>query len=181
MTKALIIIDVQKGMFANPDMQPHDGEGTVARLADVLGRARGAGVPVFFVQHNGGANSPLAKDSPGFPFHEALTPQPGEDVTVKNHCSAFQDTDFHEKLIATNPENGAIDHIIVGGMQSEFCVDTAVRGLFERGLKVTLVADGHTTFGNAVLSAEQTIAHHNELLGGGGFAELKDAAAITFG
>ena len=156
--KALVIIDVQKGMFADPDMQPHDAEGTVDRLADVLDRARQSGMLVFFVQHDGGVGSPLAKDSPGFAYHDALTPKPGEDVTVKSHCSAFQDTDFHEKLATAG-----IDHAIVCGMQSEFCVDTAVRGLFERGIKVTLIADGHTTFRNTVLSAEQIIGHHNEL------------------
>lgn len=173
--KALVIIDVQKGMFANPEMKPHDGEGTVQRLADVLNRMRGAQVPVYFVQHDGGADSLLAKNGPGFPFHDALTPLPGEDVTVKNHCSVFQDTDFHEKLIAAG-----IDHIIVGGMQSEFCVDTAVRGAFERGLKVTLIADGHTTFDGPTLSAKQIIAHHNDTLGGGGFAKLCAGGDVGF-
>ena len=171
--KALVIIDVQKGMFSAGD--PFDGDGVVERLADVLNRARQAQVPVFFVQHDGGANSPLAIDSPGFAFHDALAPLPGEDVTVKKHCSSFQDTDFHEKLIAAG-----IGHIIVGGMQSEFCVDTAVRGAFERNLKVVLIADGHTTFDTAALSAEKIIAHHNHTLGGGGFAELRKSEAVVF-
>lgn len=154
---------------------PHDGEGVVDRLADVLSRARRAQLPIFFVQHDGGADSPLAIDGPGFAFHDALTPLPGEDVTVKKHCSSFQETDFHQKLIA-----GEINHVIVGGMQSEYCVDTAVRGAFERDLKVTLIADGHTTFDTPALSAEKIIAHHNYTLGGGGFAELRDGAKVAF-
>lgn len=171
--KALVIIDVQKGMFASAT--PHDGDEVVARLAMVLTNARQAQVPVIFVQHDGGKGSLLDPDATGFAYHEALTPLLSETVVVKKHCSAFQDTDFHQMLIATG-----IDHIIVGGMQSEFCVDTAVRGAFERGLKVTLIADGHTTFDTPALPAVQIIAHHNHTLGTGGFATLRQSEDILF-
>lgn len=171
--KALVIIDVQQGMFGNPENQPYDGEGVVSRLADVLARARASGTPVYFVQHDGGAGTPLAVGSPGFAYREELTPLPAENVTVKGHCSVYQNTDFADKLRAA-----AIDHLIIGGMQSEFCVDTAVRGAFERGFGVTLISDGHTTFGTPMLSGEQVIAHHNHTLGGGSFAELAMAEEI---
>jgi len=174
MTTAFVIIDVQQGMFGNPGYDPHDGEGVVARLADVLARARASEMPIHFVQHDGGADSPLAKDGPGFAFRKELTPLPNENVTVKQHCSAFQDTDFIDKLRAAG-----IDHLIIGGMQTEFCVDTAVRGAFERGLKVTLISDGHTTFDGAVLTAEQMIAHHNDLLSNGNFAKLVAAMDVA--
>lgn len=172
--EALVIIDVQQGMFGNPANQPHDGEGVVARLAGLLQRVRASGTPVFFVQHDGGAETPLALDSPGFAYREELTPLPTEDVTVKKHCSVFQDTDFADKLRAAG-----VDHLIIGGMQSEFCVDTAVRGAFERGFSVTLISDGHTTFGTSTLSGEQVIAHHNHTLGGGSFAELVLASDVV--
>ena len=172
--KALVIIDVQKGMFADLETKPHDGTAIVGRLSDLLIRARNAQVSVFFVQHDGGADSPLASDSPGFAFHGALTPLPDEDITVKKHCSSFQGTGFHEKLIAAQ-----IDHVIIGGMQSEYCIDTAVRGAFERGLKVTLIADGHTTFDTPVLSAKKIITHHNHTLGGGSFAEVVESEVIA--
>lgn len=165
--KALVIIDVQKGMFGNPGYDPHDGEGVVARLAGLLERARISGVPVYFVQHDGGVDSPLAADTPGFAIREELAPLPTEDVTVKQHCSLFQDTDFAGKIRAAG-----IDHLVIGGMQSEYCVDTAVRGAVERGFAVTLISDGHTTFGTPALSGEQVIAHHNHTLGSGSFADL---------
>jgi nicotinamidase-related amidase len=170
--KALVIIDVQKGMFASAT--PYDGDEVVARLAMVLNNARQAQVPVIFVQHDGGKGSPLDPDGAGFVYHDALTPLPTETVVVKKHCSAFQDTEFHATLIAAG-----IDHIITGGMQSEYCVDTAVRGAFERGLKVTLIADGHTTFDTPALPAEQVIAHHNHTLGTGGFATLRESDDIS--
>lgn len=171
--KALVIIDVQKGMFAHAT--PHLGDQVVETLADILAQAREQGVPVFFVQHDGGAQSPLAPGTDGFEMHDALTPQAGEEVVAKRYCNAFQDTDLLQRLTTRG-----IDHIVVGGMQSEFCVDTAVRGAFERGLKVTLIADGHTTFDTPALPASQIIAHHNHTLASGHFAEVAKAAEIGF-
>nr|WP_298899044.1 cysteine hydrolase family protein [uncultured Altererythrobacter sp.] len=167
------MIDVQKGMFAHAT--PHLGDQVVETLAGMLARAREQGVPVFFVQHDGGAQSPLVPGTDGFELHDALTPQAGEEVIVKRYCNAFQDTDLLLRLTTRG-----IDHIVVGGMQSEFCVDTAVRGAFERGLKVTLIADGHTTFDTPALPAPQIIAHHNHTLASGHFAEVAKAAEIGF-
>ena len=171
---ALVIIDVQIGMFALPEYTPHDGEATVARIAGLLARARKTGTPVFFVQHDGGEGDPLAAGSPGFPFRDELTPAKGESVTVKRHCNAFQETDFDQTL-----KRAGVDHLIVCGMQSEYCVDTAVRAAVERGYKITLASDGHTTFDSAALPAAQIIAHHNVTLSGS-FATLKKADEIAF-
>jgi len=172
-TKALVIIDVQKGMFMVGD--PYDGDRVVETLAGALAKARSWDTQVFFVQHDGGEGSPLARDGEGFAFHEALTPRAEEDVTVKRFCNAFQDTDLLAKLTDVG-----IEEIVVGGMQTEFCVDTAVRGAFERGLKVTLIADGHTTFDTPALPAQQIIAHHNYTLASGHFATLAKGEDIIF-
>lgn len=171
---ALVIIDVQRGMFSVPDMQPYDGEATVVRIRYLLDQARAASIPVLFVQHDGEEGHPLAAGSPGFSFHDALTPEAGESVTVKRHCNAFQETGLEALLRAS----GA-DRFIVTGMQSNYCVDTFVRAAFERGFKICLVADGHTTFDTPVLSAEQIIAHHNHTLDGS-FAELIPTEEIIF-
>ena len=171
---ALVIIDVQQGMFAFPGFAPHDGEAVVARIAGLLDNARRSGMPVFFVQHQGGEGDALAAGSPGFPFRTELAPGAEESVTVKRYCSAFQKTDFDRTLKAAD-----IDHLIVCGMQTEMCVDTAVRAAVERGYRVTLVSDGHTTFDTKTLNAAQIIAHHNATLGGD-FAALKRAQDIAF-
>lgn len=171
---ALVIIDVQMGMFTFPGYTPHDGEATVARIADLLKRAREKGVPVFFVQHAGDKGDPLEQGTPGFPFRPELAPRDGESVTVKRHCSAFQNTDFDQTL-----KRADIDHLVVCGMQTEFCIDTTVRSAYERGYKVTLISDGHTTFDTKALPAAQIIAHHNGILGGS-FATLASTSGITF-
>lgn len=174
MTTALMVIDVQQGMFAFPEFQPHDGEGVVRRIAGLIDAARKADTPVFYVQHDGGPGSELEKGTPNFPFRPELAPRDGDDVTVKRQCSAFQDTDLDAKL-----KRAKVDHLVVCGMQSEFCVDTAVRAAFERGYKITLVSDGHSTGDTRVLKAKDIVAHENQTLASG-FASVKPAAEIRF-
>jgi nicotinamidase-related amidase len=159
MATALLIVDVQRGMFEVPDAQPHDGPAAVARIRGLLDRARASGVPVFFVQHDGGEGDVLAADSTGFPFVSELTPKPTEVVTVKRECDAFQATDLADKL-----QKAGVDHLLVCGMQTEMCVNAAVRAAANRGFGVTLVSDAHTTFDTAESPAERIIAQHNEAL-----------------
>jgi nicotinamidase-related amidase len=172
---ALVVIDVQQGMFQFPAFQPWDGEAVVARIQGLLEQARARGAPVFFVQHAGGEGEPLAPGTPGFAFRSELAPLPGEAVIVKQNCSAFQGTALDAVLKAAG-----VDHLIVCGMQTEFCVDTSVRSAFERGYRVTLVADGHATFDTPGLKAEAIVAHHNHLMNGA-FAKVTPAAEIAFG
>ncbi|HJW40629.1 MAG TPA: isochorismatase family protein, partial [Rhizomicrobium sp.] len=74
MGKALVIIDVQKGMWAFPDFPPHDGDGVLQRIAALIDKARAAGAPVMYVQHNGvdEPNHPFRPGLPGYPFHDAI-------------------------------------------------------------------------------------------------------------
>jgi nicotinamidase-related amidase len=170
---ALLIIDVQRGMFADPSLQPHDGEATASRIAGLLHAARATGHPVIFIQHDGGPGDALDADGPGFAFHPALTPAPEEPVFTKTHCSAFQDT-----LLAEYLARAGIKSLTVCGMQTEFCVDTTCRAAAERGFGLTLVSDGHTTFDSPGLTAEAMIRHHNNVLAMGFDASLRTAAEI---
>ena len=174
MTKALMVIDVQKGMFDDAANAPHDGDAVVDRIAELIARARVAKATVFFVQHDGGPSHPFHPGKPGFPFHDKLAPRPGDDVTVKTRSSAFHNTDFDVKL-----KRAGIDHVIVAGMQSEYCVDSAIRGAYERGYRVTLVSDAHSTFDTKVAKAKDIIAIQNDTMNGS-FATLVPAADIRF-
>ncbi|HEX4301956.1 MAG TPA: isochorismatase family protein, partial [Rhizomicrobium sp.] len=97
MSKALVVIDVQKIMFMVPDFQPHDGDAVVDRIADLISKARAAGAPVFFVQHHDLESEHMKPGAPGFAFVDKLAPQPADDVTVKHKSSAFHGTDLDAK------------------------------------------------------------------------------------
>lgn len=71
---------------------------------------------------------------------------------------------FHNTQLHTLLHEHGISHLIICGMQSEFCVDTTTRRALALGYPVTLVADGHTTSDNRTLKAAQISAHHNETL-----------------
>lgn len=176
MAKALVIIDVQKGMWGHPDYPPHDGDGVVARIAGLIEKARAAGAPVLYVQHHavGEPDHPLMPGKPGFAFHDAIAPRPGDDVTVKHRSSAFHGTDFDAKL-----KKAGIDHLVVTGMQSEYCVDSAVRGAYERGYRVTLVSDAHSTGDTRAAKAGTIVAIQNDTMAGD-FATVIPAAQVGF-
>ena len=174
MTKALIVIDVQKAMFEDPANQPHDGEAVVDRIAALIAKARASKTPVFFVQHDGGATDSFHAGKPGFPFHDRLAPQPGDDVTVKHRSSAFHETDFDAKL-----KRAGIDHLIITGMQSEYCVTSAIRGAYERGYKLTLASDAHSTFDTRIAKGENIVAIINDTTAES-FADVMPWAKIAF-
>jgi nicotinamidase-related amidase len=172
--EALLVIDVQCGMFTHPTAQPYDGEGVVTRIAGLVDTARSSGAPVIFVQHAGRADEPLAPHKPGFALHPELRPREDEPVVVKRYCNAFQDTDLADRLKALG-----VAGVTICGLQTEYCVDTACRAAFAGGLKVTLAQDAHTTFDTPVMPAAAIIRHHNTTLGAG-FVTLKATHEIRF-
>ncbi len=156
---ALLMIDIQNAMFG-PDEICHQPERVLARVADLLTRARAAGTPVTFVQHCEGEGG-FKPGSTGWQIHPAIAPKAGEPVIEKWACSSFYKTDLDQRLRAAGIEN-----LVIAGLQTEFCIDTACRVAQTLGYHVTLAADAHSTFDNAVLPADKIIAHHNRLLSG---------------
>ncbi|MGQ0438103.1 isochorismatase family protein, partial [Bacillus sp. B-TM1] len=62
-------------------------------------------------------------------------------------------------------QDKGIDHVIISGMQTQYCVDTTTRRACSEGYKVTLVSDAHSTFDTEVLRAEDIVKHHNVVFG----------------
>ena len=70
-----------------------------------------------------------------------------------------------------------IDRLVIAGLQTEMCVDSACRAAVSLGYRVVLASDGHTTWDTPALLAERIIAHHNRTLGRG-FAELSTVVDV---
>jgi nicotinamidase-related amidase len=163
---ALVIIDVQVGILA-----PVAGErgivlrraldDTVARIAGVLDRARRRDVRVFHVQHDGPAGHRLERGSDGWRIRPELTPVVGEGLINKTACDAFFETPLEARL-----RDRGIDHLMIAGCMTQYCIDTTVRRAVSLGFDVSLAADGHMTEDSRALRFEQIIAHHNALLDG---------------
>lgn len=155
MSSALLIIDVQQalctGIYAT-----HEAGAVIARLNDLSQRFRTAGALVVVVQHEA-ASGALALGEPGWQLAAELEVAPADLRLHKKASDAFHETALHALL-----QERGITRLVVGGMQSEFCVDSTIRRALDLGYQITPVADGHTTLDNGVLSAAQISAHHNE-------------------
>jgi nicotinamidase-related amidase len=151
---ALLVIDVQVALM--------DGawraDEVLTAIADLQSRARRAGAPVIFLQHNHARFEPMMKGAPTWAIHPRVGPLPGELVIEKTASDSFFETELHSEL-----ERLGVDRLVVTGAQTEFCVDTTCRAALSRGFAVALAADAHTTR-DAVIPAATTIRHHNHTL-----------------
>lgn len=130
----LLIVDVQVRVMA----QAWDAPRVIANVARLVARARVAGVPVVWVQHE---NPPeMARGSAGWQWVSELAPAPGEALVAKTFNSAFERTTLEATLAAL----GAT-HLVLAGAESAWCIRATAYGAIERGYDVTLVADAHST------------------------------------
>jgi len=157
MNQALVVIDVQQGLCEG-EGQAWQFEQVIDRINQVSSKARQAGVPVMFVQHEGHSGY-LSHDSREWQLADGLMNE-AKDVRIrKTTPDAFLRTDLQQRLDALG-----VKELVICGMHSEFCVDTTTRRALALGYPVILLEDAHTSAGNNALSAEQVIAHHNATL-----------------
>ncbi|RNF83704.1 cysteine hydrolase family protein [Montanilutibacter psychrotolerans] len=156
-TAALVVIDVQRGLF-DTRPPPFEADAVVARINGLADRARAAGAPVVFVQHERDG-SPLAFGSNGWSLESSLRQSPRDYVVRKTTPDAFLRTGLADLLQAL-----AVDRLVLCGYASEFCVDTTARRAAALGFPVTLAADAHTTHDKPHLDAARIRAHHNATL-----------------
>ncbi len=156
---ALVIIDVQLGMFDAND-PVYAGSELLNKIKTLISQARASSAPIIYIQHDGkGDNDPLRPDKPGWLIHPAIQPAQNDVVIRKRHPDAFQETSLQNKLDVLG-----IKHLIIAGIQTEYCVDTTCRRAYSLGYDVTLVQDGHSTWDTEHLKASQIITHHNQVL-----------------
>jgi nicotinamidase-related amidase len=170
---ALLVIDVQADMFS-PDYPAYDGERLIACIGSLIAGARAASIPVIYVQHCDREGSTMAYGTPGWEIHPAIAPLAGDTVLQKRMPDAFHDTTLQQELEARK-----IERLVVVGLQTEMCVDTTCRRAFSLGYEVILASDGHGTWDNDLLTAQQIIAHHNTTLSPW-FVTLQPASEIRF-
>lgn len=164
---ALMIIDVQEGFFNNMEGLYKPDE-LIKTLQGLIGKARAVDMPIIFVRHD---EDPENDGD----IHPDIYPQEGDLVVSKMVSDSFKDTILEGEL-----KKRGIKKLIIGGLQTEYCVDTTTRRAFSMDYDVTLVADAHSTFDfdDSPITAAQIIAHHTSVLRG--FATVVPAAEIEF-
>lgn len=156
MTTALLIVDLQNhlctGRWAMAGI-----DGVVDRVNELSRALRAQGATVVLVQHSDPQG--MAEGSDAWQLTPRLQTSPQDLRIGKTACDAFHKTGLQEVL-----RSRGVTRVVVCGAQSEFCIDSTVRGALAHGYEVTLVGDGHTTMDNGVLTAAQIVAHENATL-----------------
>lgn len=155
MKSALLVIDVQEGLFTPP---PADAGAVVERINRLSAGARKAGAPVIFIQHQT-AHQELPHGSDAWRLHAGLQVEEGDHRVEKTTPDSFLRTRLGPLLIA----NG-VSRLVICGYSTEFCVDTTTRRAAGLGYPVTLAADAHTSHDKPHASGRQISEHHNATL-----------------
>ena len=165
MKTALLMIDIQNFYF------PGDGRlGLVnaepASLAakEVLQIFREGKQLVVHVRH---------KTNKGFEIHKNVEPLLGEKVITKEEVNSFLGTDLLAYL-----RNNNINRLVIIGMQTQMCLEAAVRAAHDFGFECVVVQDACATkdlkFGDKLIKAEDV--HYSTLatLVDGGYGKVID-------
>ncbi len=157
MNSALLVIDVQQGLCEG-EHNAWQSAAVIARINTVAVKARAAGAPVIFIQHES-ASGYLPHGSREWQLARGLQVESADLRVRKTTPDSFHRTELEEVL-----RRHAVADLVICGMHTEFCVDTTIRRALALGYPVVLVSDAHTTEGNAHLSPAQVIQHHNDTL-----------------
>ena len=141
---ALLIVDIQNFYF------PGEGPGLVnaeqASLAakEILQIFRDKKQLVVHVRH---------KSAKGMEIHKNVEPLSNEKVITKEEVNSFPGTDLLEYL-----RSNGINRLIIIGMQTQMCLEAAVRAAHDYGFECVVIQEAcatkDLTFGGKVTKAE---------------------------
>lgn len=161
---ALLIIDIQNFYF------PGDGPGLVNAIPASLNAKEALAIfrdkkqLVIHVRH---------KSNKGFEIHKNVEPVTGEKVITKKEVNSFQGTDLLEYLRSMQ-----INRLIIIGMQTQMCLEAAVRAAHDFGFECIVVQDACATrdlkFGDKVVKAEDVQTSTLATFIDGGYAKVID-------
>jgi len=133
MNQALLIIDVQRGLF-NGRRRPFEADTVIDRINSLTARARTVGVPVIFIQHEH-PGSPLEFGTENWQLEQRLVISDRDAFVRKCTPDSFLRTNLGELLGKRQAEQ-----LVICGYASEFCVDTTTRRAAALGYSVILEA-----------------------------------------
>ena len=158
------MVDVQVGVVDGA----WEADRVVGNVARVVERARAAGVPVVWVQHQ---DEELVRDSPEWQWVPELTPHDGEPRVFKEYNSAFEQTSLDEELSRLGAS-----HVALAGAATNWCVRATAYAALERGYDLTLVEDAHTTGG---VTAPAVVEDLNDVMQWVSYADVSNTTATT--
>jgi nicotinamidase-related amidase len=137
MSRALLIIDIQRDYFPGGKMPLHEPEAAAEKAGHVLAAFRAASLPVIHIQQQTPAGGPfLVEGTEGAEIMPPVEPASGEPVVAKQAPNAFLRTDLEQRL-----RELGVEEVCVVGMMTNMCVDATTRAGADLGFKMTVVPD----------------------------------------
>lgn len=113
------------------------------------------GYPVIFIKHEQ-PNTSIEFESDGWKLQVGLVVESDDKFVRKTTPDSFLSTELESIL-----KQEDIEHLVVCGYATEFCVDTTIRRAAGFGYSIDLVSDAHTTHDKDHASGLKIREHHN--------------------
>lgn len=155
---ALVLVDLQRDFCSPEGAHGTDAEMTgagrpadaVSAASEFLERYRASGRTPILIRtiHDEATTSPLWEqkyddrptpcrpDTDGAEFASGLGVEADDVVVTKHRYSAFHETPL-EMILRSND----ISEVLIGGVAANVCVESTVRGAFDRGYAVSVLED----------------------------------------
>ncbi|MFT3791246.1 MAG: cysteine hydrolase [Rudaea sp.] len=128
----MVVVDVQVGIMK----EVWEAQRIIKNVSLAVERARSEAVPVIWVQHS---NQELPEGSVQWQWVPELVPAEGELLIHKKYNSAFEQTPLDSELA-----NLGVTHIVLAGVETNWCIRATAYGALDRGYDLTLVKDAHS-------------------------------------
>lgn len=142
---ALLIVDIQQFYFPGEGPGLVNAEGASLAAKEVLQIFREQKQLVVHVRH---------QSKKGFEIHPNVAPLPDEKVITKEEVNSFHKTDLLDYLTKNK-----INRLVIIGMQTQMCLEAAVRAAHDYGFECVVVGDACATrdlkFGGKTVKAEE--------------------------
>ena len=173
---ALVLIDLQNGILGRK-LEPISAETLVERGKALAERFRAAGATVVLVNATPRPDetrrvdepSPIPKILPeGFADLAPGLAKPGDLLITKHSWGAFFGTDLDAEL-----KRRGVKTIVLGGVATQFGVESTARQAWELGYELVIAADATTSMG--IEPHERTMRHIFPRI-----ARVTDSSALCF-
>ena len=166
----LLVIDAQELITTD---KLYAFERFTENVCTLIAEARANGVEVIYVRHDDGEGQPLSKGNAGFDVYSGFAPETGERIFDKYVNSPFRDSGLLDYL-----QKKGIKRLIVTGLQTDYCIDAAVKCGFEHGFEMIVPEYCNSTFDNDFMTAEQTYRYYNEFMWKNRYAKCVKMAEV---
>lgn len=159
----LLVIDTQT-LITNESLYKFDL--FVSNVKRLISAARRYQVEVIYIRHDDGPGCELNRGSDGYEIYKEFQPQTQEKIFDKTVNSPFKEAGLLQYL-----RDKGENHLIITGIQTDYCIDATVKCAFEHGFCVTVPSYSNTTVDNEYMTGKSSYRYYNEFMWNGRYAE----------